>query len=126
MRRRIAAAIGSAVLIGATSIGFAQSATAAEVGTQVSYFWLFQHDDYAGSSKNFTGDDRDLSNTFWNGTSSKVDNGASSMKNHTSRDVALFQNVGCSGDNYIALANSVDADFSNNEFDNKASCVDFR
>ncbi|MER7371751.1 peptidase inhibitor family I36 protein [Streptomyces lanatus] len=112
--------------MGAASVGLAQSATAAEVGTQATYFWLFQHDSYGGSSKNFSGDDRDLSNTFWNGTSSKVDNGASSMKNQTGRDVALYQNVGCSGDNYFARANSVDADFSNNEFDNKASCVDFR
>ncbi|MBV7698449.1 peptidase inhibitor family I36 protein [Streptomyces sp. TRM70350] len=126
MRRRIAAAIGSAALVGATAFGFAQSATAAEAGPQATHFWLFQHDNYGGSSKNFSGDDRDLSDTFWNGTTSRVDNGASSMKNQTSRDVVLYQNVGCSGDNYFARANSVDGDFSNNGFDNRASCVDFR
>ncbi|MFC9682422.1 peptidase inhibitor family I36 protein [Streptomyces sp. NPDC056948] len=112
--------------MGATAFGFAQTATAADSGTQATYLWLFQHDDFGGSSKNFSGDDRDLSDTFWNGTTSPVNNGASSMKNQTSRDVALYQNVGCSGDNYFARANSVDADFSNNGFDNKASCVDFR
>ncbi|MGC5035368.1 peptidase inhibitor family I36 protein [Streptomyces sp. DT190] len=132
MRRSIAAAVGSVALLGATAFGFAQTATAAETpgtsgtGVQATYFWLFQHDSYGGSSKNFSGDDRALSDTYWNGTTNPVNDGASSMKNQTSRDVALYQNAGCTGDNYLARANSVDSDFSNNSFDNKASCVDFR
>ncbi|CAL9354872.1 hypothetical protein SUDANB15_00537 [Streptomyces sp. enrichment culture] len=103
-----------------------QTATAGETGAQAGSFWLFQHDNYGGSSKNFSGDDRYLNNTNWNGTSNRVDNGASSMKNQTGSDVVLYETNGCSGPTYFARPNSVDSDFSNNNFDNKASCVDFR
>ncbi|WP_157877754.1 peptidase inhibitor family I36 protein [Streptomyces kanamyceticus] len=126
MRRGIIAGISSIALAGGALLGVAQTATASETGAQASYLWLYQHDSYGGSSKNFSGDDRYLSDTYWNGTSSKVDNGASSMKNQTSRDIVLWQDNGCSGDQYFARPNSSDKDFSNNNFDNKASCVDFR
>ncbi|MFH9733206.1 peptidase inhibitor family I36 protein [Streptomyces sp. NPDC017260] len=126
MKRRIPSSLGVLALCGGAVLGVTQTATAGETGAQASYFWLFQHDNYGGSSKNFSGDDRYLNNTNWNGTSSRVDNGASSMKNQTGSDVVLYQNNGCSGVTYFARPHSVDSDFSNNNFDNRASCVDFR
>jgi hypothetical protein len=126
MKRKIASSLAVLALCGGAVLGATQTANAGETGAQVTYFWLFQHDNYGGSSKNFSGDARYLNNVNWNGTSSAVDNGASSMKNQTGSDVVLWTDLGCDGVTYFARPNSVDSDFSNNNYDNRASCVDFR
>jgi hypothetical protein len=52
------------------------------------------------------------------------------VKNQTDRDIVLYntrgtQNVACAGDAYLSRKQSKDEDLTNNNFDNKASCVKF-
>lgn len=62
----------------------------------------------------------------WAGGNGFVTNGASSMKNSTSHVVKLYDSSNCGGDQgYEAKKHSVDTEFSNNGFDNKASYVVF-
>jgi hypothetical protein len=132
MKHKLALTFGVAAL-SAAGLFAAPGANAdadGEVGAQVTYFTLYGNDEFGGDHKGFASgsSDHDLGNNFWTGTSHIMEDEASSMINNTGSDVALFQNAGstCSGSTYVALRNSRDADFSNNDFDNKASCVDFR
>ncbi|MEU6118641.1 peptidase inhibitor family I36 protein [Streptomyces sp. NPDC047117] len=125
MKRMLLTALGSAALLGAAALA-APAASAADAGVQATYFTIYQHDNYGGGWCNFTGDDSSLANNYWTNASGACNDGASSMKNRTSHDVVLYQTSGYAGDNYFAKKNSVDGDFSNNSFDNKASSVDFR
>lgn len=87
-------------------------------------FCLFEDDDFRGGRAVFTGDDSDLTTTYWDGASRPVQNGASSMINNMGNSVTLRSNaVECSGDSYTARAQSEDRDFTNNHFDNEASCI---
>ncbi|MGH4033992.1 peptidase inhibitor family I36 protein [Actinomycetota bacterium Odt1-20B] len=133
MKRKLAYSFGVAVLSTAGLLGAAAGANAdasGETGAQATYFTLYGNDNYGGDHKGFASgnSDHDLGNNFWTGTSHIMEDEASSMTNKTGRDVALFQNPGstCSGSVYVALRHSNDKDFSNNNFDNKASCVLFR
>ncbi|MGK5629366.1 peptidase inhibitor family I36 protein [Streptomyces sp. URMC 123] len=134
IRTRLALAAGAA-LLGGTAIAapaaFADSGAPstgerAAQGSQVARIWLYQHDDYRGGQYGFARNDGDLRDNTWTGASSRVNNGASSMKNQTGRDVVLYDIVGYGGRTYTARAHSSDRDFSNNGFDNKASAVKFR
>lgn len=95
-------------------------------GARAPYFVLYQHDNYGGHYANFSGTDKELNNKYWGGTSQVMNNGASSMRNFTGSYVGVWdKGTACTGASYTAKPNSVDTDFSNNEFDNKASCVRF-
>ncbi|MEU6411277.1 peptidase inhibitor family I36 protein [Microbispora sp. NPDC046933] len=88
--------------------------------------WLYEHDGFKGGFAGFTGTDRDLTDNYWYGTSRRVDNGASSVKNQTRYGVTLYQNVGCTGAHSYERPNSEDKDLSNNDIrDNRTSCVYF-
>ncbi|MCX5201408.1 hypothetical protein OG897_08075 [Streptomyces sp. NBC_00237] len=118
MKRKIALRLGTLIGASALVIGFSSQAHAA--------FYLYQHDNYAGNWASFGGSDVELNNKYWSGTTQVMNNGASSMKNYTNSYVGMWDNGGvCTGASYTAKPNSVDTDFSNNNFDNKASCVKF-
>ena len=126
MKRKLAASLGVLAISAATVFGVASSASATESGLQASYFVLYQHDDYKGMHANFSGSDRELNNKYWAGTHQVMQNGASSMRNNTGSYVGMWDlGSACSGKSYTAKPHSVDSDFSNNGFDNKASCVVF-
>ncbi|CAL9436260.1 peptidase inhibitor family I36 protein [Streptomyces sp. NPDC058947] len=125
MMRKLSVSLGALALC-AGAVALAPAATAADTGIQAPYFVLYQHDDYAGNYANFSGSDKELNNKYWGGTTQVMNNGASSMRNFTGSYVGLWdRGTSCSGSSYTAKPNSVDSDFSNNEFDNKASCVVF-
>ncbi|MGP4021600.1 peptidase inhibitor family I36 protein [Saccharopolyspora sp. 5N708] len=85
---------------------------------------LFEHDDFLGGRAVFDDDDSDLRDNNWEGTTRPVHNGASSMINNKGVSASLRSDAAqCSGDSYTALADSEDRDFSNNVFDNEASCI---
>ncbi|MCC3651189.1 MULTISPECIES: peptidase inhibitor family I36 protein [Streptomyces] len=125
MKRTLFTALGSAALLSAAALA-APAAGAAESGAQAAYFTIYQHDNKGGGWCNFTRDDSSLANNYWTNASGACNDGASSMRNNLSRDVVLYQTSGYAGDNYFARKNSEDNDFSNNNFDNKASSVDVR
>ncbi|MFB7495338.1 peptidase inhibitor family I36 protein [Streptomyces sp. NPDC056161] len=126
MKHKLGVALGALALCAVGAIATAPTASAAEAGTQATYFVLYQHDNYGGNYANFSGSDVELNNKYWGGTTQVMNNGASSMRNFTSSYVGLWdKGTACSGASYTAKPNSVDSDFSNNSFDNKASCVVF-
>lgn len=133
MKKKLALSFGVAVLSTAGMLGAAGVAsadTSGDSGALATYLTLYGNDDMGGNHKGFASgnSDSDLGNNFWTGTSHVMEDEASSMINNTGRDVGLFQKGGssCGGDVYVALRHTRDADFSNNNFDNKTSCVDFR
>lgn len=109
----------------------AAAAGPADIGAQVDYFYIYEHDDQGGGYARFSGNDYNLNNNYWTGGGGGrvVNNNASSMDNNTSRDVVMYNvssNTGsCSGRTYNALPNSEDDDLTNNGFDNLASCIKF-
>jgi peptidase inhibitor family I36 len=123
MRRTIAVVVG--VLSSAAMLAVASPAAQADnPACPANRFCLFEHDNFGGGRAVFAGDDSDLRNNFWEGTSRPVHNGASSMINNRGGSVGLRSNAGsCSGDSYTANPESEDRDFTNNSFDNEASCV---
>ncbi|MEV6291111.1 peptidase inhibitor family I36 protein [Streptomyces sp. NPDC004059] len=126
MKRKLGVALGALAMCAAGAIMTAPAASAAPTGAQASYFVLYEHDDYKGHHANFSGTDRELNNKYWAGTHQVMQNGASSMRNDTGSFVGMWDNgSSCTGKSYTAKPHSVDSDFSNNGFDNKASCVVF-
>ncbi|MEU8795344.1 peptidase inhibitor family I36 protein [Streptomyces sp. NPDC048643] len=129
MRHKIAMAIGASFLAVAGTVGFSSTALAQPHPSAIaaSYFVLYEDDNYSGRHANFSGSDVELNNKYWSGsTSAFAQNGGSSMENNTSSNVGLWdKGTTCTGTSYTAKANSKDSDFSNNNFDNKASCVRF-
>jgi hypothetical protein len=87
-------------------------------------FCLFEHDNFGGGKRVVADDDSDLCDDDWLGINRPVHNGASSMINNMEFSVTLRSDAStCRGDSYTALAKSEDSDFSDNHFDNEASCV---
>ncbi|MEV7344250.1 peptidase inhibitor family I36 protein [Streptomyces sp. NPDC093544] len=127
MKRKLGVAIGIAALCAGGAFSMTGTASAAESGTQATYFVLYEDDNYGGRYANFSGSDVELNNKYWSGsTSAFAQNGGSSMRNNTGYSIGLWDvGTSCSGASYSVQPNSVDADFSNNSFDNKASCVKF-
>ena len=123
MRRRIAMVVG--VLSSVAMLAVASpTAQADNPACPANRFCLFEDDNFGGGRAVFAGDDSDLRNNFWQGTNRSVNNGASSMINNRGGSVGLRSNAGsCGGDSYTANAESEDRDFTNNHFDNEASCV---
>lgn len=106
------------------------TATAEPADAQIELsIWLYEHDDLDGGGAGFNGDDRNLANNSWIGEPGRsVNNNASSMLNNSSRYVILYDTSNattCRGLAYTAQPTSEDKDFTNNGFDNKASCVEF-
>lgn len=141
MKRTLAATAGAAALIGAaviiapaanatTSTTSTTSQTSvshsSKVATTAGNFRIFRHDNYKGGYCAFTKDAYDLRDYLWTGASNSCNDGASSMKNTLSKEVVMYQNYGYTGRTYLAKANSVDADLTNNGFDNMASSIDIR
>jgi hypothetical protein len=127
MKRKIALSLGLLALCSASTIGLASTASADGAGTQARYYFkVYQHDDYNGRQASFSGTDRELNNKYWSGTTTVMNNGASSVRNDTRYNVGMWDKGGsCTGASYTAKKLSVDSDLSNNGFDNKASCVVF-
>ncbi|GAA2275996.1 hypothetical protein GCM10010145_38760 [Streptomyces ruber] len=127
MKRKLGVAMGIAVLCAGGAIGMTGPASAAETGAQAAYFVLYENDNYGGRHANFSGSDVELNNKYWSGsTSAFAQNGGSSMINNTGSYVGLWdKGTSCTGASYNAKPNTKDSDFSNNDFDNKASCVKF-
>jgi hypothetical protein len=133
------------VMVGAAALGFAgilvagPSAAAAETAHMSSQaggaFYVYEHDDFKGSSAVFTATDKNLANNSWAGEPGRIlDNNISSMKNQTDRDIYMYDGGGssktaCFGDRYVARKHSEDKDLTKNtnnpSFDNKASCIIF-
>lgn len=124
------------VTIGAVALGFASvlaagpavaSAGTAASESQAGTFYVYEHDDFTGSSAKFTSSDSDLSNNSWQGEPGRIlNNNISSVKNQTDRDIVLYDSAGnCAGDAYLSRKHSEDKDLTNNGFDNKASCIQF-
>ncbi|MFI8848850.1 peptidase inhibitor family I36 protein [Streptomyces sp. 891-h] len=85
-------------------------------------FCLFEHDDYRGSSARiFLEHVPNLGSSDY-----RFDNKASSMSNNTGYKVTLYQYKNYGGTRYVARKQSEDKDFTNNNFDNKASSVKFQ
>jgi hypothetical protein len=127
MKRKLGVAVGILALAAGGALGMASNASAAESGAQATYFVLYEDDNFGGRHANFGGSDVELNNKYWYGsTSAFAQNGGSSMINNTGSYVGLWDiGTSCSGASYTAKPNSQDSDFSNNSFDNKASCVKF-
>jgi hypothetical protein len=138
MQRRFGVMVGAAALGFAGMLGVGPSAAAAEtadMSSQAGAFYVYEHDDFKGSSAVFTTTDKDLRNNSWAGEPGRIlDNNISSMKNQTDRDIYMWDKPGssktaCAGDRYIARKHSEDKDLTKNtnnpSFDNKASCIIF-
>ncbi len=133
MQRRFGVMVGAVALGFSGMLGVTSSAAAAEtaeMSSQAGAFYVYEHDDFKGSSALFTATDNDLRNNSWAGEPGRIlNNNISSMKNQTDRDIFLFDGFGCAGPSYIAKRNSEDKDLTNNNnnpsFDNKASCIRF-
>jgi hypothetical protein len=123
MRRMIAIVVSVLASVVALTVA-SPAAQADNPACPANRFCLFEHDSFGGGRAVFAGDDSDLRNNFWEGTSRPVHNGASSMINNRGGSVSLRSNAStCSGDSYTANAESEDRDLTNNSFDNEASCV---
>jgi hypothetical protein len=123
MRRTIVLVV-SALSAAAALVVTAQAAQADHGACPANRLCLFEHDNFQGGRAVFSGTDTNLTNNRWSGGSGgSVHNGASSMINNTGRAITLWSEVGCHGEYYWLLAESVDRDFTNNVFDNKADCV---
>lgn len=89
-------------------------------------FILYENSNFGGNRATFNGGDRELNNNYWDGTHTIMQNKASSMRNITSYSVGMWDiGSSCIGTNYVAHPNSEDSTFSNNGFNDKASCVIF-
>jgi hypothetical protein len=128
------------VMVGAAALGFAgmlgvgpsaAAAQTADMSTQAGAFYVYEHDDFKGRWAVFTSTDTNLTDNGWAGDEggSNISDNISSMKNETDRTVYLYDNVGCTGDRYLAKAHSEDKDLTKNtnnpSFDNRASCIQF-
>ncbi|QUH01926.1 peptidase inhibitor family I36 protein [Saccharopolyspora erythraea] len=128
MKRRTISLLGMAALTGAAMAGFAPVAAAADdaAEAQAGKFWVYQHDDYKGGWYGFSNTDWTFTNNYWTNAGNSVNDGASSMKNETSREVVMYEHKGYAGRTYYAKPYSVDSDLTNNGFDNMASSLRFR
>ena len=128
MKRALAFGFSLLAAVGFTTVVDTAPASAAGA-CAANHFCLYEDDDYKGQHAEFAfngGTKIDLTAVKWAGGNGYVTNGASSMKNLTSHAVHLYDASDCSGSaGYNAKKNSVDTDFSNNSFDNKASCLQF-
>lgn len=132
MKHRFGAAVAVAALVvaGLFVPGAVAAAEPTDAGVQIDLsIWLYEHDDLGGGAVGFSGDDRNLANNNWIGEPGRSpNNNASSMLNDSSRYVILYDTANattCRGLAYTAQPTSRDNDFTNNGFDNKASCVEF-
>ena len=133
MQRKFGVMVGAAMLGFVGMLGVVPSAVAetAHMSNQPGAFWIYEHDNFKGRSATFTASDPDLRNKSWLGDEGgrNVNDNISSMKNQTDRTVYLYDNVGCTGDRYMARPHSEDKDLTKNTnnpgFDNRASCVKF-
>ncbi|MDA2804018.1 peptidase inhibitor family I36 protein [Nocardiopsis suaedae] len=89
-------------------------------------FHVYEHDDFNGRNQEFNGSDRNLANNYFDGGGAMNDH-ISSMKNHADHGISMYQHGGssCGGITYYARADSEDRDLTNNDFDNRASCIIF-
>ncbi|MGP3976526.1 peptidase inhibitor family I36 protein [Streptomyces sp. 8N114] len=122
--RRILAAVGTLTLAASGVIGFSATAQADSSWhcTLRNQFCLYEHDDY---NEGAGGTVREWSTTP-DGRCRNTGNGnwASSMINRSNRSVYLYDRTGCAGSHgYRAKPDSVDADFTNNGWDNKTSSM---
>ncbi|MFJ9468574.1 peptidase inhibitor family I36 protein [Streptomyces caniferus] len=122
MMRKAILSAGAMSLSVMALIGFSPAAHADNGACPKNSFCLFEHDNYLGGRAVFHKTTRHLGNhKFDNGVT--VGDNASSMINNMGVAVGLYQDGDCTGKHYNARRESTDPDFSNNGFDNKASCL---
>lgn len=133
MKRAIVTAVGVATLClgGALAAPAATAATshhtsASQTSLAAAKLYVYRNDDFSGGYYGFAKNDSNFKNNIWTGAANSVNDGASSMKNQTSRAAVLYADAGYAGRTYYAKAHSVDADLTNNGFDNKASSLKFQ
>lgn len=86
---------------------------------------LFKDGNFTGASKSFSGNDIEFGGDHWS-DGSPLNSTASSMVNYSDRYVGMWDiGTSCTGANYVAQPNSQDGSFSNNNFNDKASCLKF-
>ncbi|WUH98375.1 peptidase inhibitor family I36 protein [Spirillospora sp. NBC_00431] len=87
-------------------------------------FCLFEHVNFGGKRAVFGWTDRNLVNNEWPRSTRTVNNRASSMINNMGVPVILKDiDHSCRGRDYTARRESEDRSFSNNSFNDKASCL---
>jgi peptidase inhibitor family I36 len=124
MNGKLRLAIGAVSLSFATLLVAIPNAQADNDACPSGAFCVFEHDNFLGGRFVTYNTIKHLGDyNFSDGV--PVGDNASSMINNRDYRVALFQDGDCSGEVYNAKANSVDGDFSNNGFDNEASCIAF-
>lgn len=131
---KIAKLIIAAAAIGATT--FATAPASAEsgpaplpdsAGAFLSKFHLYQHSDFSGCHTTSDLQSGSLASQEWGyfGCLTTINNKASSMRNDYAQSIFLYDSEDCSGTMYIAAPNSEDKTFSNNNINDKASCIDY-
>jgi hypothetical protein len=122
-RNRLTLLVASVLLTLAT-LAVASPAQADNPRCPADRFCLFENDNFGGGRAVFGVSDSDLRDNFWEGTNRQVHNGGSSMINNRGGSVSLRSDASsCAGDSYTARAESEDRNFTDNHFDNEASCV---
>jgi hypothetical protein len=92
-------------------------------------FTLYRHADFGGC---YSGADAPLRSGSLAGQvygvlgcEISVNNTASSMRNDYAQNIYLYDAANCTGTIYVAKPHSEDSTFSNNEFNDKASCISY-
>lgn len=118
--KRIGLSVAAAASVAAVLMISAPAASAATGG-----FQLYQNANYGGGERTFYGSLTEFSGQTWNNGQS-MQNSASSMQNYSNSYVGMWDiGTSCTGPSYTAKPHSIDSTFSNNNFDNKASCLKF-
>jgi hypothetical protein len=127
VRRMVSGALAAVVV--ATGM-MVVTGTASAVGSCSSpNFCLFENNDFNKGNPNnhwldLTGDDFDLRDNRWVGTSDGIDNETSSVKNRRGCDVMLWQDVGGTGAHTKSINGTDDGFLENNAIgDNRLSAV---
>ncbi|MCZ4509100.1 peptidase inhibitor family I36 protein [Streptomyces sp. ActVer] len=125
MKRRISVLLGLTMLMSVGTAGFmSATASAGETGTRATYLVLYDGQNFTGRQASFSGSDRDLRDKYWDGTTTVMDNMASSMRNNTQSSIRMWNTGGtCTGNSYSARPSSADA--SLDALGDSVSCVVF-
>jgi hypothetical protein len=125
-----AATIGVTMLVATPSHAVSGPTLNPDTASAALYnFTLYKNSDFSGC---YSG----ANDVLWSGSlqgqsygvlscDTSVNNSASSMENNYSQYVYLYDATNCTGARYIAAPNSEDSTFSNNNFNDKASCIDY-
>ncbi|MFE5730640.1 hypothetical protein ACFQ7A_06975 [Streptomyces sp. NPDC056528] len=128
MRKALVSMSAAALLLGVLTATPAAAATqeAEDVyfcGGTYDRFYLYENESMSGGCRYFTGSDWDFAGDNWYGTTVRMNNSASSMRNRSSSSIRLWEVLGYYGNDYTAQPNSSDSSFANNGFNDTASSL---